>query len=370
LATSKTLVLLDEAAVVRVLANSPNIYADPRNKRDGMSHFQPGAVTISRGREWEERRRFNDTVLDYGRGPHRLGGVFLGIVRSEFQPHGASALRKWKHFDALFGRIARQVIFGARARDDEEITCLLRRLMRQANRPWRFGRRHFDQFYRKVNLYLGSTSHVEPSLLGICVQTPHSDMTRVENQIPHWMFATWETLATNTVRALALIASHPAQYQRVRDELSAANLSSPHGIHGLAYLEGCIHEAMRLWPTTPMIVREVIDDDILCGDRLPYGMQVMVPNTFHHRDSERNPSADRFTPEQWLGESPSPLFNHLSGGPQRCAGQDLALFLAKAVLATLLESSDVRLDRPHLDPQSDLPRAFNYFAVRFRWRKR
>ncbi|HEY3393745.1 MAG TPA: hypothetical protein VGK58_13625, partial [Lacipirellulaceae bacterium] len=180
LVTRKTLALLDEAAVERVLANSPNIYADPKSKREGMGHFQPGAVTISRGHEWRERRSFNDAVLDYGRGPHCLGGVFLGIVRSEIQPERipGPALCKWKHFDVLFGRIARQVIFGARARDDEEITRLLRRLMRQANRTWRFGTRPFNRFYRKVRLYLGSTSHVEPSLLGLCVKTPHTDVTR------------------------------------------------------------------------------------------------------------------------------------------------------------------------------------------------
>jgi cytochrome P450 len=372
LATTKTLVLLDQASVERVLASSPNIYADPKNKRQGMSHFQPGAVTISRGHQWRERRKFNDAVLDYGRGTHRLAGVFLGIIRSEIESGRIprAALSKWKHFDSLFGRIARQVIFGARARDDEQLTRLLRRSMRQANWPWRFRTRHVNRFYRKVRLYLGSTSHAQPSLVGLCVRTPHTDLTRVENQIPHWMFAIWETLATNTVRALALIVSHPAQYQRVREELETANLSSPHGIQSLLYLEGCIQEAMRLWPTTPMIVREVIDDDLLCGESLPYGTQVMVPNTFHHRDTERYPSADRFSPESWRNGRPSSLFNHLSSGAQQCAGQDLALFLAKAVLASLLSNYQFRLDRPHLDPGAALPLSFNYFAVRFHKRER
>src|SRR5262245_35091540 len=50
-----TLVILDHDGIKYVLANSPFIYGDGKSKHQGMSHFQPNAVTISRDAEWKDR---------------------------------------------------------------------------------------------------------------------------------------------------------------------------------------------------------------------------------------------------------------------------------------------------------------------------
>ena len=68
--------------------------------------------------------------------------------------------------------------------------------------------------------------------------------------------------------------------------------------------------------------------------------------------------------EAWADGRPSPLFNHLSSGPQVCAGIDLLLFIAKAVIATILAGGRYRLERPPLDPARPLPYAYNYFDLR------
>ena len=239
--------------------------------------------------------------------------------------------------------------------------------MRQANCPLRVKTRHFDRFYRKVRIYLGAAAPDSRTLAGLCGWGPQTQLTPTENQIPHWMFALWETLATNTVRALALIVSHHAVEQSVRQEMAAADLATAEGINSLKYLEGCVQEAMRLWPTTPMLLRQVIEDETLSGEALPYNTQVLIPNTLHHRDRETYPLADTFAPETWANGSPHPLFNHFGGGAQACAGRELALFLAKAVLTNLLTSGHYTLERPPLDPRRPLPRAYNYFKVYFRF---
>src|SRR6476620_2297087 len=49
----RALLLLDGDDVRRVLEGSPDPYAaDPPAKRKGMAHFQPDALTISRGELW------------------------------------------------------------------------------------------------------------------------------------------------------------------------------------------------------------------------------------------------------------------------------------------------------------------------------
>jgi hypothetical protein len=61
--------------------------------------------------------------------------------------------------------------------------------------------------------------------------------------------------------------------------------------------------------------------------------------------------------------SRSPLFNHLSSGPQVCAGRELLLFIARAVIATILRGGRSTLTRPRLVPSRPLPYAYNYFDI-------
>ena len=364
LVTTRSLLVLDRDGVRRVLDHSPAIYADGRPKREGMRVFQPNAVTISRGDDWRERRRFNEAVLNSGRRLHQYADDVLRIVREELAPVGGPVppLRTWDDFDRLFERITLQVIFGRSARNDTAVTGLLRRMMRESNRPIRPKKsRHFDAFYGRIRAYLRAA---EPgSLAALCGRVPSTERTRVENQVPHWMFATWETLGANTVRALALILAHPRAEERVRQELAGSDLTTPDGIDRLEYLEGCLQEAMRLWPTTPVLVRETVAEDTLGGAKVPPRTQVLIWNSFNHRDREAYPRADTFSPEAWANGRPSPLFNHLSSGPQVCAGVDLLLFIAKAVIATILHGRRYSLVKPKLDPNRPLPYAYNYFDV-------
>lgn len=367
---TRSLLVLDCDGVEHILQSSPDVYADPQVKRDGMNVFQPCAVTISRGEDWRDRRRFNEAVLDSGRTLHRQAGHFLKVIRREILPAEGPPPRFecWKDLDRLFARITRQIIFGATARDDTNITGLLKKMMCQANRPRKPAKsQYFDDFYRRIRDYLDAAQ--PDSLAGLCREVTRTDRTRVENQIPHWMFAMGETLAANTVRALALIAAHPRVESDVRREMAAVDLAAPAGIDSLKLLEGCVQQAMRLWPTTPWLVRETVQEENLGGARIPAGTQVLILNSFNHRDRERYELADTFAPETWSDGRPNPLFNHLSSGTQVCAGKNLALFIAKAVLASLLSCRRYVLVKPALDPHRPLPHAFDYFHVQFACRE-
>ena len=57
---------------------------------------------------------------------------------------------------------------------------------------------------------------------------------------------------------------------------------------------------MRLWPTTPLLSRETLAELELRGERVPAGTQVLIVNTFNHRDRDRLAYADRFAPEEWI----------------------------------------------------------------------
>jgi len=367
---SPALLVLDHSGINHVLARSPEMFGDAASKHRGMSHFQPGAVTISRDDEWKDRRRFNEAVLQTGHVNHQFGDEFLDVII-----HSVSEMLKvaetrllWRDFDDCFEQIASGIIFGVEPEVGRPLFNRLTRMMRESNRV--FGLRKsksFDAFYADIRSQLASPG--KGSLVSMCPHIAATASTRVENQIPHWMFAIRETLAINTARALALLIAHPKQEERARQELVWRNDISAQDIHDLKFLEACVQETMRLWPTTPFIAREAVGEEVIEGSSIFPGTQVLILNTFNHRDGETSVTADTFYPDQWFNGAPDLPYNHLSGGPQVCAGKDLALFISKAVLAVLLHKANYTLERPVLDPAKPIPSMLNHFALSMRIEK-
>jgi cytochrome P450 len=370
--TDQMLLVLEADDVRRVLEGSPHPFApDPDAKRRGMAHFQPDALTISRGDEWRNRRRFAESVLDTGAPVHRLADRFSVVVSEEV---GALLLRvdragrlDWEQFNRACWRITRRIVFGDAAADDEELTELLATMMDEANGLPKEPSDSLEPFLEKVDGYISTAA--AGSLVGLFDEAPSDAETRVERQATHWLFAMGDTLAANALRALALIASHQTERAEVERELEAigeAGLDAA-GVASLVYLEACLQEAMRLWPTTPILSRETLEEVDWDGAAVPAGTQLLISNTFNHRDPERHDFADRFAPQEWTdgdaGEDWS--FNHFSHGPQGCPGAGIALFVGKALLANLLLRRSVRLVEPRIDPARPLPDMLDHFAVRF-----
>jgi cytochrome P450 len=365
--TDRTLLVFDGGAIRHILDHSPDIYAETKGKRRGMSHFQPNALTISRGEEWKDRRKFNTAVLKPGRGVHPLGQHFLSLIRKEIDQHSTpekTALHDWDEFARLFESITLQILFGE-GEKDFTLTGTLKQMMLEANNVILAGRKskYFDGFYRKIAAHLESPP--DHCLARLCRQTPSTEITQIENQIPHWLFAMSDTLAINTAAALALICAHPDAEKRVRSEIARYRPIAAENIDQMTYLEGCIQEAMRLWPSTPMLMREALVDDRIGDTPIPAGTQILIHNGFNHRDSKTHDFADRFQPEFWIGRPVDYRFNHFSNGAQVCAGKDLALFVAKAVLATLLDKNRFTVQRPLLMPEWPLPYTFDHFSIKW-----
>jgi cytochrome P450 len=184
------------------------------------------------------------------------------------------------------------------------------------------------------------------------------------------MFAMRDTLGVNAYRALAVIVADAEAERRARAELAGTDLSDPAAVAGLGYLEGCLVEAMRLWPTTPLLAREVTRDTELAGQSIEEGTQVMILNAFNHRDPGSVPDADRMKPDRWAAGERDYRFNHLSNGTQDCPGGPMVLLLGKAVLARMLDRFQLELEDPKLEPGEPLPHMLDFFSVKFEARTR
>jgi cytochrome P450 len=135
----------------------------------------------------------------------------------------------------------------------------------------------------------------------------------------------------------------------------------------LPCLRAAILESLRLWPTTPLVLRETTCVTEWERGVMPSGTGVVIYAPFFHRDAERQPFADRFTPELWRDPAPEaewPLIP-FSRGPAACPGRQVALLAGSALLAALLRSGPLRLEAPALAPERPLPGILDHFALRF-----
>lgn len=358
-------VILAPHHVHRVLNGSPEPFATASSeKRAALSHFQPQGVLVSHGAERADRRRFNEAVLDTGQTMHRLTARFIDVVNEEaallLEVARQRQLLVWEDFADTWFRVVRRVVFGDGERNDYELTELINRLRADANwaflMPRRTGLR--DQFYQRLQMHLVRAE--AGSLAGVMAATHTTAMTAPDQQVPQWLFA-FDPAGMATFRTLALLATHPAQMAQASEEIQRPQPDRP-------YLRSCVLDALRLWPTAPMVLRQSTVPTEWETGVMPAQTGIMIYAPFFHRDDQRLPYANRFTPELWMRHRTDqdwPLIP-FSGGPAMCPGRNLVLLLTSAMLAALLDQRQVRLQPPdRLNPRQPLPGTLNNYALRF-----
>jgi cytochrome P450 len=363
-------VILAPEHVRRVLDETPEPFATAtKEKRAALSHFEPKQALISHGPERADRRRYNEAVLDSERPVHRLAERFLAVVDEEAGGLLSEVRREgeltWNRFLEAWFRMVRRVTLGEAARDDRELTDMLARLRYTAD--WLVlapPRRDLqEQFYTRLSSHI---ARAEPgSLASVMAATPVTGVTAPAHQVSQWLFA-FDPAGMATFRTLALLTSHPTQAQRARDEIKARTGLAR---QDLPYLRACILDCLRLWPTTPAVLRETTRETVWETGTMPAQTGIVIFAPFFHRDDQRLPFADRFAPEVWLGETPPmswPLIP-FSSGPAVCPGRNLMLLIGSAMLAALLDGREVRVTSPvRLDPDRPLPaEELNNYALRF-----
>lgn len=362
-ARDETLLLHDPADLKFVLSSSPDPFAsDLETKRKGMAAFQPDALTISRGQTWQDRRRFADAVLDSDKPMHRMAQPFVGIA-AETARELASETIRWQNFNAAFQRMTRRVVFGNRAADDTRLTEILGEMMSAGNKMPGEPAPQYGEFISMIDGYLDAP---EPnSLAAMIPQAPALPDATPSGQVIHWLFAMGDTLAANVFRALNALAAHGEQRYEVEVEMANRDIMSGPGIASLDYLAGCLFETMRLWPATSMFGRVAIRDvEFPNGAVLPAGGQVLIYNVFNHRNRDRIPYADRFSPGEWVsGDAGSDWsYNFFSHGPQVCPGIGLSMLLGQTVLAHLLDAGTPVVSGTRLDPGKPLPHSLDLYG--------
>lgn len=361
-------VILAPEHVHRVLEESPEPFATAsREKVAALEHFQPHGVLISHGAERADRRRYNEAVLDHDCPRHRMAERFTRVVEEEgeaiVERAQASGTLDWGTFAAGWFRVVRRVVFGDAARDDEELRAMVDELRSHGNWAALHSR---DEALRARFLarVAGHTGRAEPgSLAAVMATTPATARTMPLEQVPQWLFA-FDPAGMAAFRTLALVVAHPGAAARVWEEVEVAESVRAH----LPFTRACVLESLRLWPTTPMVLRQTTAETTWEAGTMPADTGVLIYTPYFHRDDLRLPFADRLSPELWLRERTRddwPLIP-FAGGPAVCPGRHLVLLTASTMVATLLSHGRPRLASPApLDASRPLPATLNHFGLRF-----
>jgi cytochrome P450 len=357
------LLLFDGQAIQRVLDNSPEKYGPPAAKCRGMAHFQPAAVTVSTGVDWQIRRAFNVAALGDPYAEAELAAMLHAVSADEGAALGAKATLQWADFARTSQTIMLRVIFGRADEDHRKVHETLRALMARAN--WlivRPSERRLNAYQAQLQELIAGAAR---GTLAFRARTlPDAARIPVADQVTHWMFAMSDTLGENLARAAGVMHAIPRSRDLARQEMQNVDLRNPTAPGLLRYIRACLEETMRLWPSTPFIVREAVHGDTICGYRIRPGDQLVIPNVLNHVDPSSVAAAAEWYPERWLEHSELSKFCHLSGGAQSCAGAQIVRYVGTQVLAELVHRAELRTQKPRIVSAQRLPASYNPFAIR------
>ena len=182
-----------------------------------------------------------------------------------------------------------------------------------------------------------------------------SDVLLVDN-ILSFLMAGYDTTAFSLTWTLYLISQSPEWQARMLDEIESVVGSGPvtaaHVEH-LVAVGQVLNESLRLFPTAPIIIRDITEDMEFDGVRVPAGTMGIIPIYAIHRHRSLWSDPDRFDPTRFSPERSKPSrfqFMPFGAGPRICIGAAFAMIEATVMLATFVRAARFELSAD-FDPQ-------------------
>ena len=140
----------------------------------------------------------------------------------------------------------------------------------------------------------------------------------------------------------------------------------------MKYLEQCIREALRLYPSVPYIARKNNETFVVGNYEIPKDTTCLLFFFMLHRDPHYFPNPEvfdpnRFSSDESVGRHPY-AYVPFSAGPRNCIGQKFAILEEKALIASILRRysiqslihmNELKLDiAAILKPNSDIKMKF------------
>ncbi|CAF3541908.1 unnamed protein product [Fusarium graminearum] len=209
-------------------------------------------------------------------------------------------------------------------------------------------------------------------VLSLLIKSNNFSDEALKDQLLTFLAAGHETTASALTWACYLLTQYPDIQSKLRDEVrdslpadvdcNTPDLASI--LEQMPYLNGVMHETLRLYPTVPLTMRSALRDTRIGDQYIPEGTDVIVSIWYINRAPEIwGPDAAEFRPERWMTEDGKPNqnggassnYNFLTflHGPRSCIGQGFAKAEMRCLLANMVKSFEWTLA---MDNKLVLPR--------------
>jgi cytochrome P450 len=174
----------------------------------------------------------------------------------------------------------------------------------------------------------------------------------IRDSIISLITAGYETTSGALAWAIYTLLSLPGAWDSAADEVHRVLGDRPPvagDLDALTYLNGVVHETLRLYPPGVISARKVMRDLRFDGHRIPAGRLLIFSPYVTHRLPELWPEPTQFRPARWDPGSPDyrkPApheFIPFSGGLHRCIGAVMATTEMTVMLARLVARTTLRL---------------------------
>lgn len=147
-----------------------------------------------------------------------------------------------------------------------------------------------------------------------------------------FMVAGTETTATTLSGLSYMLMRNPSTMIKltteIRESFAAASDISMERLAKLPYLNACVKEAMRIYPSVPVGMPHLtpIEGSTVCGQFIPPGTVVSASHLLMYTSADNFVDPLRFMPERWLGDErfagdKRAAVNPFSVGSRDCLGK-------------------------------------------------
>lgn len=172
-------------------------------------------------------------------------------------------------------------------------------------------------------------------------------------QVLTFLVAGHETTAgllSFTLHQLAVNAGLLARVRAEVDEVIGASEPSRAQVLRLSLVMRTLSEALRLWPTVPVLTFAPAADEQVAGFHLPAGTPINVLVSALHRDPAVWSEPERFDPDRFLPEAararPTSAYKPFGNGSRACTGRIFALTEAALAVALIVREFDLTANGP------------------------
>ncbi|XP_034118229.1 cytochrome P450 4d10 isoform X1 [Drosophila albomicans] len=174
----------------------------------------------------------------------------------------------------------------------------------------------------------------------------------IREEVDTFMFEGHDTTSSALMFFFYNIATHPECQRKCVEEIVSVlgrNKETPvtyELLNKLHYIDLCIKETLRMYPSVPLLGRKVLEECEINGKIIPAGTNIGISPLYLGRREELFSEPNSFKPERFdvvtSAEKLNPYaYIPFSAGPRNCIGQKFAVLEIKAIVANVLRHFEI-----------------------------